>query len=131
MPMSKAMREICKEEDYAFLNKQEDTGHERAEGKGLEEDEWRVKREERMRRRKEREQQEEERLRELEEMRKQKEQQWKSHVAELAAEREEALKERALRVRDFRNFERKILEKDTGPGTGCEKTECDQTHAEG
>lgn len=31
-----------------------------------------------------------------------KEQQWKEHVAALAAEREAAMKERAVRLRDFR-----------------------------
>lgn len=32
----------------------------------------------------------------------QKEEQWKSHVAELAAQREGSLRERALRLQDFR-----------------------------
>ncbi|XP_064199365.1 U2 small nuclear ribonucleoprotein auxiliary factor 35 kDa subunit-related protein 1-like [Anguilla rostrata] len=127
IPMSKTMREICKEEDYAFLEKVEDSRDKGAEQDKLEEEKMREHHEERIRRSQERKQKEEERQRELEEMRKQKEQEWKNHVAELAAEREGALKERALRLREFRSFQRKVHEKemDLGQGNGCEKIECD------
>ncbi|KAI1888460.1 hypothetical protein AGOR_G00185380 [Albula goreensis] len=123
------MRGICKEEDYAFLDKVDDTKCEVADD-GQEEEEWRERREERIRRRQEREQKEAERQRQLEEIKKQKEMQWKNHVAELAAEREAAMKERALRLQDFRNFQRKMLEKEMGlsQGAGCKEIECDGTN---
>ncbi|XP_036374369.1 U2 small nuclear ribonucleoprotein auxiliary factor 35 kDa subunit-related protein 1-like [Megalops cyprinoides] len=102
IPMSKTMRGICKEEDYAFLCNLEDAQPQAEEDARPMDEEKRERHEERIRRMQERAQREEERKRELEEKRKQKEEEWKKHVAELAAEREAAMQERALRLRDFR-----------------------------
>ncbi|KAG9339081.1 hypothetical protein JZ751_024110 [Albula glossodonta] len=67
--LSEAMRGICKEEDYAFLDKVDDTKCEVVDD-GQEEEEWKERREERIRRRQEREQKEAERQRQLEEIKK-------------------------------------------------------------
>ncbi|KAL4625013.1 vicilin-like seed storage protein At2g18540 [Arapaima gigas] len=122
IPMSKAMRGICKEEDYAFLSNTDHGGKQLKDSK-CGEDEWRQRQEERVRRRQEWEKKEQDRLRELHEIRKEKEQQWKEHVAKLAAEREATMKDRAVRLRDFRNFQRKVLEEEMGgdPRMGCGK----------
>ncbi|XP_048865724.1 U2 small nuclear ribonucleoprotein auxiliary factor 35 kDa subunit-related protein 1-like isoform X2 [Brienomyrus brachyistius] len=101
IPMSKAMRGICKEEDYAFLGKLDKSQNQSKDTKCME-DEWRGKYEDRVRRREEREKKELERLRQIEEMRKEREQQWKEHVAALAVKQEATVKERAVRLRDFR-----------------------------
>ncbi|GLD45979.1 golgin subfamily A member 6-like protein 2 [Lates japonicus] len=70
IPMSKSMRGLCKEEDYAFLGMTEKKTKETAEGAGASENDWRDRKEERVRRRQERAQQEKERLREIEERKK-------------------------------------------------------------
>ncbi|XP_073337207.1 uncharacterized protein [Pagrus major] len=49
IPMSKSMRGLCKEEDYVFLGTSENTTKETAEGAGALEDDWREKKEERVR----------------------------------------------------------------------------------
>ncbi|XP_045569545.1 golgin subfamily A member 6-like protein 22 [Salmo salar] len=66
IPMSKSMRGMCKEEDYAFLGEKEKRPK---ETETLGED-WKEDKVERVWRRRERAQQEEERLRELEESKK-------------------------------------------------------------
>ncbi|XP_035770544.1 U2 small nuclear ribonucleoprotein auxiliary factor 35 kDa subunit-related protein 1-like isoform X2 [Neolamprologus brichardi] len=65
IPMSKSMRGLCKEEDYAFLRTSE-----RTEGAAALGNDWRDRKEERVRRRLEQEQQEKKRLREIEESKK-------------------------------------------------------------
>ncbi|XP_023697114.1 uncharacterized protein [Paramormyrops kingsleyae] len=121
IPMSKAMRGICKEEDYAFLGNLEKSQNQSKDTKHVE-DEWRGNHEDRVRRREEREKKEQERLRQIEEMRKEKEQQWKEHVGALAAEREATMKERAVRLRDFRSFQKKVLEEELAAN---KRLECD------
>ncbi|XP_028811058.1 MAP7 domain-containing protein 2 [Denticeps clupeoides] len=113
IPMSKSMRDICKEEDYVFLSNLERPDPHSEEG-SISEMDWRERREERAQRRLEREQQEQQRLRELERKKKEKEEQWRNHVAKLALEQKEMLKERALRLRDFRDFQKKVLLEELG-----------------
>eukprot|EP00063_Salmo_salar_P065418 XP_014040253.1 PREDICTED: golgin subfamily A member 6-like protein 22 isoform X1 [Salmo salar] len=98
IPMSKSMRGMCKEEDYAFLGEKEKRPK---ETETLGED-WKEDKVERVWRRRERAQQEEERLRELEESKKEKEQRWRHHVAELASTQEQRLRDRLARLRRFR-----------------------------
>ncbi|KAI4904621.1 hypothetical protein NFI96_014602 [Prochilodus magdalenae] len=121
IPMSKCMRDMCKEEDYVFLNSQKKpaktSGH-----STLQDSEWQQQREERLRRRLEREQQEQERQQELEEQQKKKEEEWRSHVAKLASERE-SLRGRLHRLREFRDFQKSVLVQDLGldPDSSNEK----------
>ncbi|RVE56270.1 hypothetical protein OJAV_G00219600 [Oryzias javanicus] len=70
IPMSRSMRSLCKEEDYAFLGTSESRRRETTEGSADLEDNWRDKKESRARRQLEREKQEGDRLRALEESRK-------------------------------------------------------------
>ncbi|XP_036431447.1 U2 small nuclear ribonucleoprotein auxiliary factor 35 kDa subunit-related protein 1-like isoform X2 [Colossoma macropomum] len=106
------MRDMCKEEDYVFLNGQ--TKPDKTTGYSMFQDsEWQQQREERLRRRLEREQQEQERQRELEEQQKKKEEEWKFHVSKLASERE-SLRERLHRLREFRDFQKRVLVQDLG-----------------
>ncbi|XP_035811520.2 U2 small nuclear ribonucleoprotein auxiliary factor 35 kDa subunit-related protein 1-like [Amphiprion ocellaris] len=114
IPMSKSMRSLCKEEDYAFLGKSESTTKETTEGAAALEDDWRDRKEERVRRRLEREQQEKDRLREIEERKKEKEQQWRTHVAEVSSSQEKTLQDRLARLRRFREFQKKVLGEDSG-----------------
>lgn len=107
IPMSKSMRGLCKEEDYAFLGKSENICKDQASGS--KEDEWSARREARVHRQMEREKREEERLRQLEESRKEKEQQWRRHVAELTSSQEKTLQERLARLKKFREFQKKVL----------------------
>ncbi|KAG9280365.1 U2 small nuclear ribonucleoprotein auxiliary factor 35 kDa subunit-related protein 1-like [Astyanax mexicanus] len=121
IPMSKCMREMCREEDYMFLQDPRDQGK-TPEGTTLQDTEWQQKREERIRRRVEREQQEQERQRQLEEQQRKKEEEWRSHVAKLASERE-SLRDRLHRLREFRDFQKKVLIQDLGldPDSSNEK----------
>ncbi|XP_030625300.1 trihelix transcription factor GT-3b [Chanos chanos] len=121
IPMSKSMRGICKEEDYVFLGTLDEKESSQEETTFLE-SEWKAKREERHLRRLEREEQERKRLLELEEQRKEKEQKWRDHVAQLANKRM-GLRERAQRLQEFRDFQRKVLAEDLGldPSSASEK----------
>ncbi|XP_051544318.1 U2 small nuclear ribonucleoprotein auxiliary factor 35 kDa subunit-related protein 1-like [Myxocyprinus asiaticus] len=116
IPMSKCMRDICKEEDYAFLNslgKQDKS----PEDNTFQESEWQDKKEERVHRCQEREQLERERQLEIDEQRKEKQEKWKSHVAELAVQRE-AIHAKLHRLREFRDFQKKVLLQDLGQDPG-------------
>ncbi|KAM6896279.1 uncharacterized protein PEZ65_021394 isoform 1-T2 [Lycodopsis pacificus] len=108
IPMSKSMRGLCKEEDYAFLEMSEKTTE------GALEDDWGDKREDRLRRRLERERLEKERLREIEELKKEKEQQWRTHVEKLTSSQEKTLQDKLARLRRFREFQRKVLLEESG-----------------
>ncbi|XP_017349420.1 U2 small nuclear ribonucleoprotein auxiliary factor 35 kDa subunit-related protein 1-like isoform X1 [Ictalurus punctatus] len=122
IPMSKCMRDMCKEEDYAFLNNQKSREIDKTPKEStFREREWQQKQEERLRRRLDREQQEQEKQCELEKQRREKEEQWKSHVAGLASERE-SLRGRLHRLREFRDFQKRVLMQDLGlePGTASE-----------
>ncbi|XP_050933545.1 U2 small nuclear ribonucleoprotein auxiliary factor 35 kDa subunit-related protein 1-like [Lates calcarifer] len=119
IPMSKSMRGLCKEEDYVFLGMTEKKTKETAEGAGALEDDWRDRKEERVRRRQERDQQEKERLREIEERKKEKEQQWRTHVAELTSSQEKTLPDRLARLKRFREFQRKVLVEESGMEGGA------------
>ncbi|XP_037616737.1 U2 small nuclear ribonucleoprotein auxiliary factor 35 kDa subunit-related protein 1-like [Sebastes umbrosus] len=114
IPMSKSMRGLCKEEDYEFLGTSEKTTKLTAEGAGASEDDWRDKREDRIRRRLERERLEKERLQEIEENKKEKEQQWRTHVETLTSSQEKTLQDRLARLRRFREFQRKVLVEESG-----------------
>ncbi|XP_030575571.1 chromatin assembly factor 1 subunit rlf2 [Archocentrus centrarchus] len=114
IPMSKSMRGLCREEDYAFLGISERTREEKTEGAAALEDDWRDKKEERVRRQLEREQQEKSRLREIEASKKEKEEQWRTHVAELTSSQEKTLQDRLTRLHRFREFQRKVLEEESG-----------------
>uniref|UniRef100_A0A3B4DFW7 Uncharacterized protein n=1 Tax=Pygocentrus nattereri TaxID=42514 RepID=A0A3B4DFW7_PYGNA len=118
IPMSKCMRDMCKEEDYMFLNGQT----KQAGYSTLQDSEWQQQREKRLHRKLEREQQEQERQQELKEQQKKKEEEWRSHVAKLAFERE-SLRERLHRLREFRDFQKRVLVQDLGldPDTPNEK----------
>ncbi|XP_060759138.1 uncharacterized protein LOC132869762 isoform X3 [Neoarius graeffei] len=97
--MSKCMRDMCKEEDYAFLNNQEIMELDKTPKESTFcESEWQQKQEE-----------------------KEKEEQWKSHVASLASERE-SLRGRLHRLREFRDFQKRVLMQDLGlePGAASE-----------
>ncbi|TSK13219.1 hypothetical protein Baya_0093 [Bagarius yarrelli] len=112
---------MCKEEDYVFLNNRE-SGDETPKESTLCESDWQQIQEERRQRRLDWERQEQERQSELEKQRREKEEQWKSHVAKLASERE-SLRGRLHRLREFRDFQKKVLMQELGlePGTGSEK----------
>ncbi|KAM9467494.1 uncharacterized protein Hap1MRO34_014251 [Clarias gariepinus] len=112
IPMSKSMRDMCKEEDYAFLNSQKSEEVDKTPKESTcHVSEWQQKQEERHRRRLDREQQEKERQCELEKQRREKEEQWKSHVAALASERE-SVRGRLHRLREFRDFQKRVLMQD-------------------
>ncbi|KAM3587319.1 uncharacterized protein V6R79_001939 [Siganus canaliculatus] len=117
IPMSKTMRSLCKEEDYAFLGASEQTtvamGGEGA-GASTADDHGGDQKEERVKWRREREQQEKEKLREIEESKKEKEQQWRTHVAEVASSQEKVLQDRLARLKNFREFQRKVLAEESG-----------------
>ncbi|XP_026096623.1 putative golgin subfamily A member 6-like protein 3 isoform X1 [Carassius auratus] len=118
IPMSKCMRDLCKEEDYTFLNclgKQD----ERLEDSTCLESEYQEKQEERIRHRQEREQLEREKQCEKEEQQKEKDKQWKSHVAELAVQRK-AIHAKLDRLREFRDFQKKVVLQDLGLDPGSE-----------
>ncbi|XP_042577614.1 U2 small nuclear ribonucleoprotein auxiliary factor 35 kDa subunit-related protein 1-like isoform X2 [Cyprinus carpio] len=118
IPMSKCMRDLCKEEDYTFLNslgKQEES----LEESTCLESECQEKQEERIRYRQEREQLEREKQREKEEQQKEKDKQWKSHVAELAVQRK-AIHAKLDRLREFRDFQKKVVLQDLGLDPGSE-----------
>ncbi|KAM6961711.1 uncharacterized protein LKV04_020690 [Tautogolabrus adspersus] len=114
IPMSKSMRGLCKEEDYAFLGKSGKTTKEPMEGAEALEDYKRHDKEERVRWRQEREQKEKEKLREIEESKKEKEQQWRTHVENLTSSQEKTLQDRLARLRRFRDFQRKVLVEESG-----------------
>ncbi|XP_049892448.1 U2 small nuclear ribonucleoprotein auxiliary factor 35 kDa subunit-related protein 1-like [Epinephelus moara] len=117
IPMSKvcqSMRGLCKEEDYVFLGVSERTTKVTAEGAGAFEDDWRDKKEERVRRRLEREQLEKQRLQEVEESKKEREQQWRTHIEKLTSSQEKTLQDRLARLRRFREFQRKVLVEESG-----------------
>ncbi|KAM7366917.1 hypothetical protein PAMP_014853 [Pampus punctatissimus] len=90
IPMSKSMRGLCKEEDYAFLGMSEKMPKEGTEGAGDVEDDRGDKKDERK-----------------------KEQQWRTHVAELTSSQEKTLQDRMTRLRKFREFQRKVLEEES------------------
>ncbi|XP_062865350.1 U2 small nuclear ribonucleoprotein auxiliary factor 35 kDa subunit-related protein 1-like [Trichomycterus rosablanca] len=121
IPMSKSMRDMCREEDYAFLKGQK-SGPAAKTPESTVYEEWQECKEERLRRRLEREQQEQERQCELEKQRREKEEKWMSHVAELASVRE-SLNHRLQRLREFRNFQKGVLMQDLNldPETSNEK----------
>ncbi|XP_037837021.1 U2 small nuclear ribonucleoprotein auxiliary factor 35 kDa subunit-related protein 1-like [Kryptolebias marmoratus] len=112
IPMSKSMRGLCKEEDYAFLGMPMSPTKE--EGHAALQDNWRDKKEDRVRRRVEREKREQERLNAIEESKKEKERQWKVHIADLTSRQEKNLQDRLMRLRQFREFQRKVLEEEEG-----------------
>ncbi|KAM6984762.1 uncharacterized protein FYW47_014438 [Aplochiton taeniatus] len=114
IPMSKSMRELCKEEDYEFLGKKEIKQDETKEEPTVLEEDWKDKKADRIRRRQERDHQELLRLKEIEESKKEKEQQWKSHIAELVSTQEQALRERLARLRRFREFQKRVLVEELG-----------------
>nr|XP_055047106.1 U2 small nuclear ribonucleoprotein auxiliary factor 35 kDa subunit-related protein 1-like isoform X1 [Misgurnus anguillicaudatus] len=119
IPMSKRMRELCKEEDFAFLKSQPDQDQSSEESK-LQESQTQKKLE-RDHRQEERQLKEQERQREIEEQKKvqchtEKEEKWKSHVAELAVKRE-AIHAKLHRLREFRDFQKKVLLQDLDPGS--------------
>ncbi|XP_016299792.1 PH domain-containing protein DDB_G0287875-like [Sinocyclocheilus anshuiensis] len=118
IPMSKCMRELCKEEDYTFLNSLE------KQDESLEEStcvgsECQEKQEERIRRRQECEKLEREKQREIEEQQKEKDEQWKSHVAELAVQRK-AIRAKLDRLQEFRDFQKKVVLQDLGLDPGSD-----------
>ncbi|KAF1372549.1 hypothetical protein PFLUV_G00266650 [Perca fluviatilis] len=114
IPMSKSMRDLCKEEDYAFLGMSEKMTNVAAERAGDSLDDWRDKKEERVRRRLEREQLEKERLQQIEESKKEKEQQWRTRAEKMTSSQEKALQDRLARLRRFREFQRKVLIEESG-----------------
>ncbi|XP_065120137.2 uncharacterized protein [Paramisgurnus dabryanus] len=114
IPMSKRMRELCKEEDFAFLKSQPEQDQSSEEGKVQESQN--PKKLERDHRQEERQLKEQERQREIEEQQKEKEEKWKSHVAELAVKRE-AIHAKLHRLREFRDFQKKVLLQDLDPGS--------------
>ncbi|XP_057180815.1 U2 small nuclear ribonucleoprotein auxiliary factor 35 kDa subunit-related protein 1-like [Triplophysa rosa] len=116
IPMSKRMRDLCKEEDYAFLNSQRDPDQSPEES-NFPESQSQKTLEERDRRQHERELQRQEKQRVIEEQQKEKEEKWKSHVAELAV-KQEAIHARLHRLREFRDFQKKVLLQDLGPDAG-------------
>ncbi|XP_073694259.1 uncharacterized protein [Garra rufa] len=120
IPMSKCMRDLCKEEDYTFLNSVEKQDVSPEESTCVE-SECQEKQEERIHRRQEREQLEQEKQREIEEQQKEKDKQWKSHVAELAVQRK-AIRAKLDRLREFRDFQKKVVLQDLGldPGSANE-----------
>ncbi|KAJ7987918.1 hypothetical protein DPEC_G00318230 [Dallia pectoralis] len=97
------MRGLCKDEDYAFLEKME----KQHEDKDSLEEQMKEGKDDRNRQRQIREQQE--RLKDLENCRKEKELLWRHHVAELASTQEQRLRDRQARLRCFRDFQRRVL----------------------
>ncbi|XP_016390811.1 intersectin-1-like [Sinocyclocheilus rhinocerous] len=83
------------------------------------ESECQEKQEERIRHRQEREQLEREKQHEIEEQQKEKDKQWKSHVAELAVQRK-AIHAKLDRLREFRDFQKKVVLHDLGLDPGSE-----------
>ncbi|XP_007902350.1 U2 small nuclear ribonucleoprotein auxiliary factor 35 kDa subunit-related protein 1-like [Callorhinchus milii] len=72
-----------------------------------------------MKRRQQREQKEKDKVRELEEMSKTKQVEWRSERAKKTAGQEKILQERKERLKQFREFQRKVLKEETDiPGTG-------------
>ncbi|XP_058882843.1 U2 small nuclear ribonucleoprotein auxiliary factor 35 kDa subunit-related protein 1-like isoform X1 [Acipenser ruthenus] len=124
IPMSKAMRAMCKEEDYAFLRSLDERRQVLSDEiqqvqKELEErHEERVQELMTVQRRHQRERREKERQRELEEMQKEKQEQWRNQAATRAAAQERALRERADRLKQFRDFQRQVLEEELGLSSG-------------
>ncbi|XP_016121182.1 inner centromere protein-like [Sinocyclocheilus grahami] len=118
IPMSKCMRELCKEEDYTFLNSLEKQDESLEESTCVE-SECQEKQEERIRRRQEREKLEREKQREIEEQQKEKDEQWKSHVAELAVQRK-AIRAKLDRLQEFRDFQKKVVLQDLGLDPGSD-----------
>ncbi|XP_038137848.1 U2 small nuclear ribonucleoprotein auxiliary factor 35 kDa subunit-related protein 1-like [Cyprinodon tularosa] len=114
IPMSKSMRSLCKEEDYAFLGTSGGFTKSSTENKVHLEDDWKENKDARARRRLAWEQQERERLRAIEESKKEKEQQWRTHIAEVTCSQEKTLQDRLTRIHRFREFQRKILAEEEG-----------------
>ncbi|XP_047246149.1 U2 small nuclear ribonucleoprotein auxiliary factor 35 kDa subunit-related protein 1-like isoform X2 [Girardinichthys multiradiatus] len=107
IPMSKSMRGLCKEEDYAFLETSGSSTEGYTEDKVALEDDWKDKKE--ACRHLEWEHQEKERLRGIEESKKEKEQQWRTHIAEVTSNQKKTLQDRLTRLHRFREFQRRIL----------------------
>ncbi|XP_041109874.1 uncharacterized protein At1g10890-like [Polyodon spathula] len=97
--MSKAMRAICKEEDYAFLRSLDEKRHVASDEIQDVQKELEERHEKQVQRR---ECGEKERQRELEEMQKEKQEQWRNQAATRAAAQERNLRERADRLKQFR-----------------------------
>ncbi|XP_054911551.1 U2 small nuclear ribonucleoprotein auxiliary factor 35 kDa subunit-related protein 1-like [Poeciliopsis prolifica] len=114
IPMSKSMRGLCKEEDYAFLGASGSSSRGSPEDRGALEENWKDTKVARARRRLEWEQQEKERLRAIEDSKKEREQQWRTHIAEVTSSQEKTLQDRRTRLRDFREFQRKVLAEEEG-----------------
>ncbi|KAM6895646.1 uncharacterized protein FYW49_019512 [Xenentodon cancila] len=112
--MSKSMRGLCKEEDYAFLGMSGSTTHDTTEGLVALEDDQKDEKKEKVRRQLEWERQEKDRLRAIEESKKEKEQQWRAHIAEVTSSQEKVLQDRLARLRSFREFQKKVLEEEEG-----------------
>ncbi|XP_038667127.1 U2 small nuclear ribonucleoprotein auxiliary factor 35 kDa subunit-related protein 1-like isoform X2 [Scyliorhinus canicula] len=75
---------------------------------------------ERMKRRQQREQEERQKQKELKEMKMKKQEQWRTERAKKTALQEQVLRERADRLKQFREFQRKVLkEESVVPETGC------------
>ncbi|XP_058882845.1 U2 small nuclear ribonucleoprotein auxiliary factor 35 kDa subunit-related protein 1-like isoform X2 [Acipenser ruthenus] len=118
IPMSKAMRAMCKEEDYAFLRSLDERRQVLSDEIQQVQKELEERHEERVQRRHQRERREKERQRELEEMQKEKQEQWRNQAATRAAAQERALRERADRLKQFRDFQRQVLEEELGLSSG-------------
>ncbi|XP_043092463.1 U2 small nuclear ribonucleoprotein auxiliary factor 35 kDa subunit-related protein 1-like [Puntigrus tetrazona] len=120
IPMSKCMRDLCKEEDYTFLKSLEKQDESLEESTCVE-SKFQEKQEERIRRRQELKQLEREKQYEIEEQQKEKDKQWKSHVAELDVQRK-AIRAKLDRLREFRDFQKKVVLQDLGldPGSANE-----------
>ncbi|XP_041112222.1 trichohyalin-like [Polyodon spathula] len=121
--MSKAMRAICKEEDYAFLRSLDERRHVLSDEIQQVQKELEERHEERVQRRNQRERREKERQRELEEMQKEKQEQWRNQAAIKAAAQERTLRERADRLKQFRDFQRHVLEEELGLSSGANSKE--------
>ncbi|XP_016303247.1 myelin transcription factor 1 [Sinocyclocheilus anshuiensis] len=118
IPDLQCMRDLCKEEDYTFLNSLGKQDESLEESTCLE-SECQEKQEERIRHRQEREQLEREKQHEIEEQQKEKDKQWKSHVAKLAVQRK-AIHAKLDRLREFRDFQKKVVLHDLGLDPGSE-----------
>ncbi|XP_040928079.1 U2 small nuclear ribonucleoprotein auxiliary factor 35 kDa subunit-related protein 1-like [Betta splendens] len=114
IPMSKSMRGLCKEEDYAFLGMSGETTKEAAEGAGASEGERRDKRDGRVHGQQEWERQQREKLRGKEEREEEKDLQRRTRVPEPASVQEKTLQDRLARLRKFREFQRKVLVEESG-----------------
>ncbi|MGH0115938.1 UNVERIFIED_CONTAM: hypothetical protein FKN15_060402 [Acipenser sinensis] len=102
--MQKAMRAMCKEEDYAFLRSLDERRQVLSDEIQQVQKELEERHEEQVQRRHQMERREKERQRELEEMQKEKQEQWRNQAATRAAAQERALRERADRLKQFRQF---------------------------